>query len=81
MKNNGTKEYLFVIRHMRWMRVGDPLTRRTKGEYIVRSDHDPSPTELCELLGLNFDPAKDDLDMQRYDPDALPALPPKHQRK
>jgi hypothetical protein len=76
-KNNGAKEYLFVIRHVRWMRVDDPLTKRIKGEYIVRSDHDPKPEELCDLLGLNYDPNKDDLDMQRYDPDALPSLPKK----
>ena len=76
-KNNGAKEFLFVVRHMRWMRVGDPLTRRIKGEYIVRSDHEPTPSELADLLGLNYDPNKDDLDMQRYDPDALPVLPKK----
>jgi len=75
---NGSKEFLYVIRHMRWMRVDDPLTKRIKGEYIIRADHDPSPSEICDLLGLNFDPRKDDLDVQRHDPDALPVLPPKH---
>lgn len=69
MKNNGSKTFLFVIRHEHQHGVST---------YLMRADRAPSAEELVSLLDLDFEPeAGEALEAIRYSEDEIPTLPPK----
>ena len=64
-KGNGQKQFIYMVL---WRR------RSVRKWYLIRSDHDPSMEELIGHLHL---PKGGTIDVQRYDLDAIPKLPPK----
>ena len=70
---NGTKTFLYVIRHDR-CRIGECHHCET---YLIHADRDPEAEELVALLSLDYDEMHDELEAIRYDPEAVPTLPPR----
>ncbi len=70
---NGPKKFLYAVCHQHADK-GDG----GQSNYLILADRDPTVVELISLLHLDYEPEDGEaLEIERYDLDALPTLPPK----